>query len=92
MYKLFKCIHKKMTNPKNNEKFYGKPYPRLDQLRRGDRKLIQQATGLAYVSIMQQLEGRRRISPAVKAMADRLADNNQRLLEAIDEIGKVKKN
>jgi len=36
--------------------------------------------------VVQQLDGTRKITPAVKAMADKLANNNKALIDAIDKI------
>lgn len=84
--KTFKVIHKNMKKTTGNFKKYGKPYERRQLLRRGDLKLIMRATGLAYVSVVQQIDGTRAITPAVKAMADKLADTNEGLINAINNI------
>jgi len=75
-FALFKVMQKEMNKSKNNVIKYGEPYERKHLLRRGDLRLIQKTTGLAYISVVQQLDGTRKITPAVKAMADKLANNN----------------
>lgn len=75
-----------MTNPTSKVKKYGKAYANKDKLRHGDIKLIQRATGRSYVNILQQLDGYRAIRPEVKAMADKLVERNQALIDAIDNI------
>lgn len=83
---LFKVMQKESNKTTGKAKKYGEPYERRSFLRRGDIRLIQKTTGLAYISVIQQLDGTRKITPPVKAMADKLANNNQALIEAIDKI------
>lgn len=79
-------MQKEANKTSSKVKKYGEPYARKHLLRRGDLRLIQKATGFAYISIIQQIDGTRKITSAVKAMADKLADNNQALIDAIDKI------
>ncbi len=79
---------KKQQNLENKiqSKKYGVPYARRNELRRGDLKLIQKGTGMAYMTIVHQLDGWRAILPEVQIMADKLADHNKAKLEAIGRI------
>ena len=79
-------MQKELIKTTGRVKKYGEPYSRRKELRRGDMRLIQKTTGLAYITIIQQLDGTRAINPAVKAMADKLADNNQALVDAINKL------
>ena len=79
-------MQKETTKTTAKVKKYGEPYENKDSLRRGDMRLIAKTTGFAYVSVVQQLDGTRAITPAVKAMADKLVNNNKALIEAIDKI------
>jgi hypothetical protein len=74
------------TKTISQSKKYGEPYSDKDKLRRGDIKLIANATGFAYISVVQQLSGIRSIAAPVKAMADKLVENNQALIKAIEKI------
>lgn len=79
-------MQKERTKTKSKVKKYGKPYPRRKELRRGDLRLIQKVTGYAYITVCQQLDGTRAISPEVEAMANKLADNNKAMVDAIKNI------
>jgi hypothetical protein len=68
---------KAMTTKKN----YGTPYERRVLLKRGDVKKIAENTGYAYMTIVQQLAGKRKLNPIVKTMADKLADETQAILD-----------
>ncbi len=79
-------MQNKDKKPSSKVKKYGEPYERKHLLRRGDMRLIAKVTGFAYITVVQQLDGTRSISPQVKAMADKLADTNKKLIDAIDQI------
>ena len=75
-----------MQNQSKTRKKYGEPYQRKHLLRRGDIKLIAQATGYKYISVVQMLNGERSINSSVKAMADKLANNHKALISSIEKI------
>lgn len=62
---------------------YGKPYGRKHLLRHGAVKEISEKTGYHRVTITQQLNGDRTISPIVKALADKYADETQAVIDEI---------
>ena len=72
-----------MTNTRNTTKKYGEPYTRKDLLRHGDIKKVATVTGVSYGNIQQQLAGYRKIHPVVKAHFDKIANENQALIDSM---------
>jgi len=75
-----------MKKTTGTTKKYGKPYDKKNQLRHGDIRLIEKATGRSYVNVIQQLDGNRDMTEDVKAAADKLVENNQKLIDSINNI------
>lgn len=65
-------------------KIYGKPYERRELLKRGDIKKISEKTGLAYQTVVQQLNGQRALKPLVKEVADSLANATENQIKLIN--------
>lgn len=79
-----------MNKTKNKAKKYGEPYARKHLLRRGDLKIIAKETGFCYGAINQQLSGARTMHPIVKAIADKLADESQAIIDKTKLAGEVR--
>ncbi len=73
-----------MTKANNKTKKYGEPYSRKDLLKHGDVKKVSKETGFSYGSIQQQLAGYRKMRPVVKALLDKLANENQAIIDSIN--------
>jgi hypothetical protein len=67
----------KSTKTMAKSKKYGKRYSRRKLLQRGDIKEIARLTGLAPITITQQLRGDRKLQPLVKSLADQFADRTE---------------
>ena len=72
-----------MTNAIHTTKKYGEPYGRKDLLRHGDIKKVAEDTGISYGNIQQQLAGYRKMHVVVKAHFDRIANENQALIDSM---------
>lgn len=64
-------------------KKYGDPYPRKDLLKHGSIKKIADTTNLSYHHVVNMLAGTRTITPLVKALADKYADETQNEIDSI---------
>lgn len=64
-------------------KKYGVRYEKKELLKNGDIKKIAEDTGYAYMTVVQQLGGARKMTPLIKAAADKYAAETQRSIEQL---------
>lgn len=64
-----------------NKKRYGRPYGRRHLLRRGDIKTIAREADYSSISVSQQMAGIRKMHPTVQAIADKIADKRQAIID-----------
>jgi hypothetical protein len=69
-----------MQNKRNKTKKYGQPYADKIYLKHGDIKKIASETGYAYISVVHQLNGERKISPIVAAASEKYVQVTKALM------------